>query len=301
MATNETAVVTGAFGFTSYYIAERLLANGQRVRTLTGHPDYSTPISDEIHIEPYHFDDPKALTENLSGADTLFNTYWIRFPDRGTTFTDAVDNIRTLVHAAQKAGIRRIVHFSVANVDASALPYFRGKARAEEVVKSSELTHAILRPTLIFGRGDVLINNLAWFLRRLPVFPVIGDGDYEVQPVHVGDVAELAVELGKQNTDQTLDVAGADTYTFEEFMRCLARGLDVSCRFVHTPPRVAYVGTTIVGQIMGDVILTRNEMRALMDNLLVTESSPRGGIRFDEWIGENGHVLGNQYNSFRRG
>jgi len=300
MTADRTAVVTGAFGFTSRRIAERLLADGYEIRTLTGHPDPRAPFADEIRVEPYRFDDPVALAASLEGADTLYNTYWVRCPEQGTTFDRAVENSRTLVEAAERAGVRRIVHFGVSNARSSDLPYFRGKARVERIVEGSGLSHAILRPTLIFGFGDRLINNLAWFLRRFPAFPVFGDGTYRVRPVHVDDVAELAVGLGATDEEQTVDVAGPESFTFETFLGHLAAGLGVGPRFVHLPPRVASLGARAAGLVLGDVILTRNEVRALMDGLLDTAGSSAGETRLVDWLGEHGHALGTTYARFLR-
>lgn len=300
MTAGSTAVVTGAFGFTSRRVAERLLADGHEVRTLTGHPDPGAPFADEIRVEPYNFDDPAALAASLEGAETLYNTYWVRCPEQGTTFDRAVENSRTLVEAAEAAGLRRIVHFSVSNARSSDLPYFRGKARVETIVEESALGHAILRPTLIFGRGDRLVNNLAWFLRQFPVFPIFGDGSYRVRPVHVDDVAELAVDVGTGDEERTVDVAGPESFAFESFLRHLANGLGVDRRFVHVPPRVGHLGAKALGLVLDDVVLTRNEIRALMDGLLDVDGPAAGETRLVDWLDEHGHDLGREYARFLR-
>ena len=300
MTTGSTAVVTGAFGFTSRRVAERLLAAGHEVRTLTGHPDPTAPFADEVEVRPYDFDDPAALVESLEGADVLYNTYWVRCPAQGVTFEEAVENSRTLVEAAEAAGVRRIVHFSVSNARASDLPYFRGKARVEGIVERSDLGHAVLRPTLIFGLGDRLVNDLAWFLRRSPVFPVFGDGTYRVRPVHVDDVAELAVDLGSGEGERTVDVAGPESFTFEAFLGHLAGGLGVDRRLVHLPPRLAYVGARAAGVALRDVVLTWNEIRALVDGLLDVDGPATGETRLVDWLEEHGHALGREYARFLR-
>jgi len=300
MSPGSKVVVTGAFGFTSRHVAERLLAEGQRVTTLTSHPEPSSPLAAEIDVEPYNFDDPAALEAILAGTDTLYNSYWVRSPHQGTSFEAAVANSRTLIEAAEDAGVRRIVHFSVSNVRDSSLPYFRGKARVERLVEASDLGHAVLRPTLIFGLGDRLVNNLAWLLRRSPVFPVFGDGHYRVRPVYVEDVADLAVELGGESDDRTVDVAGPDEFTFEAFARLLARHLDARCRIVHGPPALANLGARVLGAMLDDVLLTRNEIRGLMDGLLTTHGPSTGETRLEGWLDENAHALGTSYARFLR-
>lgn len=177
METSEFDVVTGAFGFTGRYIAHRLLAMGKRIRTLVSHPHRPNPFGDRVEVGPLNFGDHSALMESLRGAVTLYNTYWVRFPFGQVNFEKAVENTKTLLKAAKDAGVQRIVHISVANPsNDSPFAYYRGKNLAEKAVIGSGLFYAIIRPTLIFGIGDILINNIAYLLRRFPVFAIPGSG-----------------------------------------------------------------------------------------------------------------------------
>src|SRR3989442_7966074 len=197
----EFSVVTGAFSYTGKYIAQRLLALGQPVKTLTRRP----PVDPEkrLSVGPLDFADRDGLASGLRGATTLYNTYWVRFPRGRVTFEQAVANSERLIEAAVAAGVRRIVHISVTNAEASSsLPYFRGKGLVEEAIKRSGLSYAILRPTLIFGQEVILLNNIAWFLRRVPVFGIPGNGSYRVQPVFVEDVADLAVFAASRSEER---------------------------------------------------------------------------------------------------
>ncbi len=118
-----------------------------------------------LSTSPFNFDNPAALARTLEGADTLFNTYWIRFAHGGINHDTAVENLMTLISAAEDAGVRRIVHLSITNATLdSPLPCSRGKARVEDAICQSSMSHAILRPTVIFGREDILQNNIAWML-----------------------------------------------------------------------------------------------------------------------------------------
>lgn len=298
MSPDQMDVVTGAFSFTGKYITERLLADGRSVTTLTNHPDRVTGFSEAVRAEPYRFDDPDALAESLAGADTLYNTFWIRDTTAGPPPGNAVRYSRRLVEAAEAAGVRRIVHFSVSNADDSELPYYRAKTTVEGLVADAAPSHAILRPTLIYGTDDLLVNNIAWILRHSPVFALFGDGDYRVQPVFVGDVADVAVQQGAEATDRTLNVAGPDVFTFEEFIRHLKAHLDVRCFLVHAPPRIAHVGVRLVERLLGDVILTWDEARGLMDDLLATDTPPNGTTRFPDWLSTHAHKLGTEYTSY---
>lgn len=232
----------------------------------------------------------------MEGADVLYNTYWIRFARGETTFDQAVKNSMVLFEAAANAGVKRIVHFSVANASSgSELPYFRGKGRVEEILTDSGLSYAIIRPTLVFGKGDLLLNNIAWALRRFPVFPVFGQGDYLVQPICAGDLADLAVEAGASKGNLVADAAGPDAFTFEELLRLLASGVGARTRILHTPPFFALAVTRIVGLLLQDTVLTRDEVSGLMAGLLISQNHPTGTTKLEEWLNENANVIGRQY------
>jgi uncharacterized protein YbjT (DUF2867 family) len=291
-------VVTGATGYLGRHIAERLLSAGRRVRTLTGHPGRPSPLRDRVEVAPYRFDDVEALAETLRGARTLYITYWVRFPRGGVTHEGAVENSRRLVTAAVHAGVRRIVHVSITNPSAASdLSYFSGKALVEEAVRGSGLSHAILRPTVMFGGQDILVNNIAWLLRRLPVFAIPGTGGYRLQPVLVDDVADLAVRHGDGAGCLTVDAMGPEVHTFDGMVRLVARSVRSRARLVHVPPAVALPLLRILGAAVGDVVLTAAELRGLMDGLLVSEAPPTCPTALSSWLREHGESLGRTYAS----
>jgi NADH dehydrogenase len=289
-------VVTGAFSYTGQHIAEALLARGRRVRTLTRKPHPSRPLAASVEVARLAFTD--GLVESLRGADTLYNTYWVRFERGPTTFAQAVANTAQLVDAARRAGVRRVVHVSVANADPSSpFPYFRGKARTEEIVRASGLSYAIVRPTLVFGPDDLLVSNIAWGLRHVPFFLVAGDGKYEVQPVSVRDTASICADAGAQADDVVLDAAGTMRWSFEDFVRLIARAVGSRAWITHASPEVTLTMGRVAGLALRDVLLTRDELDALMAGLLVSSEPPRGHDRFDMWLEANASVLGRQYTS----
>ena len=298
MTTPEMNVVTGAFGYTGKYIARRLLAMGKAVRTLTGHPDREDPFGGRVRAFPYDFERPAALAESLRGATTLYNTYWVRFPHGQASFDKAVDNTEVLIEAAREAGVGRIVHISVSNAsEHSPLPYFRGKGLVESAVMSSSLSYAIVRPTLVFGTEDVLINNIAWLLRRFPLFAVPGSGDYRLQPVFAEDVAEIAVNAAHRDESTVLDAAGPETYTFDELVRLIAGSIRSKARIVHLRPGLALFLASLVGRLVNDVVLTRGEVGGLMANLLVSDAPPAGQTRLSDWLDQNADSVGTRYAS----
>jgi len=298
MGTAELDVVTGAFSYTGKYITQRLLSTGKKVRTLTGHPNRPNPFGEQVTVSPFSFDDPAELTKSLRGATTLYNTYWVRFSHGRVTFDQAVENTKVLIKSAREAGVRRIVHVSITNAsEDSPLPYFRGKGLLENAIIHSGLSYAIIRPTVIFGAEDILINNIAWLLRRFPVFAVPGSGDYRVQPVFVEDVAEIAVNVAHRDEDAIVDAVGPDTYTFDELVRLIADKIRSKARIVHLSPALALFLSRMAGYLVKDVMLTRDEVEGLMANLLVSDGPPTGQRRLSDWLDENAGSVGAKYAS----
>jgi NADH dehydrogenase len=292
-----TDVVTGAFSYSGRFVAAELLERGRGVRTLTNHPNPRDPLASRIPAQPLDFEDSGALTAALSGADTLYNTYWVRAPRVGVPHTIAVDNTKRLIEAARGAGVRRIVHTSIANPTASRLSYYRGKAELEDAVRASGLSYAIVRPTLLFGEGDVLVNNIAWLLRHLPVFGIPGDGRYRLQPMHVRDHAALLVQTGLESTNQIVDSAGPDIFAFDELVVLLRRAMGVHTLVLRLPPALAMVGADLAGRLTGDMLLTRDELDDLMHDILVSHEPSRGRTRLTDWLKTNADVVGRVYAS----
>jgi len=294
----DTYVVTGAFGYSGKYIARRLLDEGCAVRTLTNSTRRANPFGDRITALPFHFDDPRALAASLDGVGVLINTYWVRFDHRDFTHSLAVENTLELISAARDAGVGRFVHVSITNPsEDSSLPYFKGKARLERALQESGLPHSILRPAVLFGREDILINNIAWALRRLPVFGVFGRGDYRIQPIHVDDFAALAISESRQEGDRVVDAIGPETFTFRGLVEEVGRIIGRPRPIVSVHPAFAYFVASVIGRIVNDVFLTREEIDGLMADLLCTASRPTGETRLSDWARENAHSLGSRYSS----
>jgi NADH dehydrogenase len=291
-------VVTGAFSYTGQFIARRLLTGGRRVRTLTNHPRRPGAEDVDVDIAPLQFTDRAAVVDSLRGADVLYNTYWVRFRHGGTGFGDAVSNTRILMSAAAEAGVRKVVHISVSNpsID-SRLDYYAGKARTEEIVRDSGVPWAVVRPTLIFGPGDILINNIAWLLRRMPVFVIPDLGSYRVQPVAGEDVAEIAMWAAGQAENVVVDAAGPEIITYEELVSSVAVAVGRRPRFLYLPPSLTLLAADVVGLFVRDVVLTRQELDGLMEELLVSHEAPRGTHRVDDWLLKSAESLGRNYAS----
>src|SRR5437773_5719652 len=298
MATNEVNVVTGAFSYTGKYITRRLLAMGKQVRTLTGHPDNPNPFGEQVCVYPFQFDNPAALVKSLEGATTLYNTYWIRFAHGSSTFEQAVANTKILFDAAKDAGIQHVVHISITNpAETSRLPYFKGKAVLEQALINSGLSYSIIRPTVTFGTEDILINNIAWLLRRFPVFPIFGSGKYELQPIYVEDMADLVVQMGQRSDDLIMDAVGPDIFSFKELLQLVASKLQRKVLILPVNPPLGFYLAKLVEPLVGDVLITRQEVDGLMASLLISQQPPTGHTRLATWLEEHADQVGKHYSS----
>jgi NADH dehydrogenase len=298
MTENSMHAVTGAFGYSGKYIAQRLLAQGRQVITLTNSMDRGNAFHGRIPARPFHFDNPAQLAASLQGVSVLYNTYWVRFNHKTFKHADAVQNSITLFQAAKAAGVQRIVHVSITNPSLdSPLEYFRGKAELEQALMETGLSYAILRPTVLFGKEDILINNIAWMLRKFPVFGLFGDGQYRLQPIDVDDLARLAVQQGASEQNIILNAIGPETFTYRELVQTLAAVIGVKRPLLSIPPALGFAVGQVVGRLVHDVLITREEIEGLMSDLLHVDTPPTGTTRLTDWAHKHAATLGKQYTS----
>jgi NADH dehydrogenase len=311
-------VVTGAFSYSGRAIADELASRGRHVRTLTGHPERAAGRAgghaggraagragghaDGVEIEPLDFDDPVRLAKSLEGATVLYNTYWVRFPHGKTTHRTAVANSRALFHAARRAGIERVVRVSITHPSVeSPYDYFRGKALVEQALAETGLSYAILRPAILFGGDGILINNIAWLLRHVPVFAIAGDGRYRVRPIHIDDLARLSADAGARSSDgsrrddSVVDAVGPESPTFDELVRWVAEATSARSRIIHVPAAIVPPVSALLGKMLHDVLLTRDELLAMMDGLADTTGEATGEMAISHWLRDHGAELGLEY------
>ncbi len=291
-------VVTGAFGYSGKYITQRLLDQGRTVRTLTNSTHRPNPFGPGVQAFPYNFDLPEQLVESLRGANVLYNTYWVRFDYADFSHSRAIQNSQHLFEAARQAGVARIVHISITNPsETSPLPYFSGKARLERLLIDSGIPYSILRPAVLFGKEDILINNIAWTLRHLPVFGIFGDGAYRLQPIYVDDLAALAVEQGNATTNRIIDAIGPETFTYRELVTTIGWLIGRNRPVISVSPSFGYWAGWIIGRLAGDVLVTRDEIAGLMQDLLYTQSPSAGTTKLTDWVRQHASTLGLHYAS----
>lgn len=298
MSEKNIHAVTGAYGYSGKYIARRLLQSGNQVMTLTNSLQRANPFGQQIAAYPFNFDNRNALVESLRDVAVLYNTYWVRFNHNTFQHATAVENTRKLFAAAQEAGVQRIVHISITNPSLnSPLEYFRGKAELEEALAATGISHAILRPTVLFGKEDILINNIAWLLRKLPVFGVFGDGRYRLQPIFVDDLAELAVVQGTHTENRIINAIGPETFTYRELVTMIGQAIGAERPLISIPPWLGLQAGQVLGRLVGDVLITREEIEGLMADLLYVDAPPAAETRLSEWASRHADSLGRQYSN----
>ena len=298
MTEKKIQAVTGAFGYSGRYIAQRLLDAGEQVITLTNSPQRANPFGDRVKAYPFNFTQPQKLIESLQGVEVLYNTYWVRFNHKMFQHASAVNNTLALFEAANTAGVERIVHVSITNPsESSHLEYFHGKAELEKGLLSSGISYAILRPTVLFGKEDILINNIAWMLRKFPVFGVFGDGNYRLQPIYVDDLARLAVEQGRLREDVIINAIGPETFTYRELVTTLGEIIGKKRPIISIPPGLGYMAGRVMSLFMDDVVITKEEIEGLMADLLYVDGPPAGQTSLTEWARRHAGTLGKSYSN----
>ena len=292
----ELHAVTGAFGYSGKYIARRLLQAGHHVLTLTNTRPDRDPFEGRVRATPLDFDSHPSLVRSLRGVEVLYNTYWVRFDHATFSHAGAVRNTMRLFDAAREAGVRRVVHVSITNPSVDTpLAYFSGKAELERALEATGLSFAVLRPTVLFGKEDILINNIAWMLRTFPAFAIPGDGAYRLQPIFVDDLAELAVRLGTERSNQVVNAIGPETFTYRELVATIGRCIGHVRPIVSLPPDVVYWMGAVMGRLLGDVVITRPEIQGLMEERLYVDAPPAGHTRLSEWAKAHADDLGRRY------
>lgn len=298
MSKKQIQAVTGAYGYSGKYIAQRLLNAGREVITLTNSPQRTNPFGERVSAYPFNFDKPQELSETLRGVSVLYNTYWVRFNHESFQHASAVKNTLILFEAAKAAGVQRIVHVSITNPDEdSELEYFSGKAELEKALVTSGISYAILRPTVLFGKEDILINNIAWLLRKFPVFGVFGDGRYRLQPIYVDDLAQLAVEQGQEKENSIINAIGPETFTYYELVSTIGQIIGKERPIISLSPRVGYLTSRIMSRFMDDVVITKEEIEGLMADLLYVDAPPTGSTALTTWAKKHAATVGNEYSN----
>jgi uncharacterized protein YbjT (DUF2867 family) len=295
-ATTQLDVVTGAFSYSGAAIARELRRRGHQVRTLTGHPERA-PAASPIETRPLDFTSGADLAASMAGAHTLYNTYWVRFAHGAVNHERAVANSKVLFAAAASAGVQRIVHVSITNPSLSSSDsYFRGKAEVERALPGCGVPYAIARPAVLFGGDGVLVNNIAWLLRRLPVFAIGGRGDYRLRPIHIDDLARLCADLGAAaDPARTVDAVGPQSLTFRQMVEEIRDAVGSRSVIVPVPGLVIPVMAAVLNLALRDTLLTGAEYASMAAGRADSAGPATGSVVFTDWVHEHGAELGRRY------
>jgi nucleoside-diphosphate-sugar epimerase len=289
-------VVTGAFSYSGAAIAHELLQRGHDVRTLTGHPERA-PAGSPIDCRPLDFNAEQELTASMAGAHTLYNTYWVRFAHGHVSHELAVANSKVLFAAARAAGVRRIVHVSITHPSlTSADSYFRGKAEVEQALAGCGVPFAVARPAVLFGGDGVLVNNIAWLLRRLPVFAIGGRGEYRLRPIHIDDLARLCADLGASADPAVIvDAVGPQSLTFRQMVAEIRDAVGSWSVIVPVPGAVIPAMAAVLNLVLRDTLLTADEYASMAAGRADSAGPATGEVVFTDWVRAHGDELGRRY------
>ncbi|QXE90479.1 complex I NDUFA9 subunit family protein [Geomonas subterranea] len=220
--------LAGGTGFVGGHVREALLARGHSLRLLVHRRSLGGIVPDVEEIVG-DVTKPETFEEAVHGCDATINLVGIirEFPGRGVTFQRLhVEATANILAAAKKGEVRRHLQMSALGTSAgSTARYFKSKYQAEDLVRRSGQDYTIFRPSIIFGPKDEFINTLAGYMRSFPAMPVIGDGEYQLQPISAEDVARcFADALEKPETiGQEYDLCGPDRYSYNELLDIIGR------------------------------------------------------------------------------
>ena len=233
-------LVTGATGFVGSHLVKRLRKEGLKVRAVTRTPAKAQSLADlGAEVVPGEIDDPASLEAAAQGCDRVIHLVGIIQEGRGFTFRSVhVEGTRNVLDAAKKAGIGHFVYQSaVGSREGAKSQYHRTKWEAENLVRASGIPYTILRPSLIYGPGDLFTIRISEMIKVSPVLPVIGTGRSKIQPIFIDDVVECLRKIVTSESfiNKIYEIGGPDELTYEAVTKAIARAMGVDRPVVHMP------------------------------------------------------------------
>ena len=302
--TRNVAAVTGAWGFSGRHVAERLLTKSWTLRSISSRsPSPEDDPHDGLVRRIGYTHDIDRLAADLSGCRVLVSNFWSRHDrppigHRGPWLShlQAVEQSAVLIEAAVRAGVERLVWTSITNPGRDTdLSYFAGKAVVEQLVRRSGLRFAILRPACFFGRGGILIDNVAWAARRLPFVPIPDGPPYRIRPIHVEDYADLVAEAAASSDDYTIDAVGPDRPEFGELIHEVADATGGRAKALRLPMKACRLSYAAAGRILGETVLSNDELTGLSRNRLDSKAEPTGSTSLLAWVRTTRRELGRRF------
>ena len=238
-------LVAGGSGFIGSHIVRRLAAKGHRVVVMSRHPERANGrVPAGVSFRTGDVNDADSLRAAMAGVDVVvgavqFPNHPVEKPSKGYTYVK-VDGEGTtrLVQVARAAGVKRFVYIGGAGTrEGQTAPWFQGKLMAEKAVRESGIPYTIFRPSWVYGPEDRTLNKFVTFARMLPFIPVIGNGRTKVQPVLVGDLAEVvaaSIDM-EQAVGKVYEIGGPQELTMDEIIRTMLRVMGKQRPLVHHP------------------------------------------------------------------
>jgi len=233
-------LVTGANGFVGRNLVGRLLKDGIAVRALVRNPAKAARLRDlGAELAEGDISNPSSLETAVKGCDRVVHLVGIIQEAPGVTFKGVhIDGTRNVLDAAKKEGVKQFFLQSALGTRPNAKSqYHRTKWEAEELVRASGLPFTILRPSLIYGPGDLFTIRLAETIKISPVLPVIGSGRSKIQPIFIDDVTECIQKISTSDSylNEMYEIGGPEQLTYEEVTKAIAAALGIKRPTVHMP------------------------------------------------------------------
>jgi NADH dehydrogenase len=263
--------LTGATGFVGRNILKRLLAEGHSVRALVREPEEAGALkAEKVELMAGDVAEGAGLDQGMQGCDAAIHLVGI-IVEKGKNTFERVHHLgtRNVVEAAKRMGLKRMVHMSALGARADgAAKYQTTKWKGEEEVRGSGIRYCILRPSLIFGKGDGFVTQMMNTMRSAPLFrPVPGDGKPKFRPVSIDDVTACFVHAltTEAATNQTVKLGGADELTLNEVLAEIARCAGVRKPAVHIPMPLMFAGATVAQSLLKNPPITVDQLKMLRE------------------------------------
>lgn len=280
--TNRLVTVFGGSGFAGRYFVKRLAATGARIRIAVRRPDkamFLKPMGKVGQIMPIQANlrDDRSVEAAVAGADDVVNLVGI-LAQKGRQKFDALhaDGAARIARFAKAEGVDRLVHVSsLGAAEDGPSRYLRSKAVGERELLKAFPSATIIRSSVMFGQEDQFFNRFAFLLRMMPVFPLLNGGQSKLQPVYVGDVADviMAVLDDPSTRGQVLEVGGPQVMTLQEILQFVADTTDRARLFVPQPYPLSLIMGALLGLLPAGLV-TADQVRSLtVDNVVVGENA----------------------------
>jgi NADH dehydrogenase len=278
-ANDRTVTVFGGTGFLGRRIVRHLRHREFPVRIASRHPDRGRrlfgPDDPQLRSVQANIHDERSVADALAGAYGVVNAVSLYVEHGQETFHSVhVESAQRVAAQAHRGGVERLVHVSGIGADAaSQSPYIRKRGEGELAVRAAFADALFIRPAVMFGPDDAFLTTVLKLLRQLPIYPMFGRGLTRLQPAYVEDVAEAIgrVMQRAETPSMIFEFGGPRVYSYEEFLRAVARQAGLTPRLIPIPFAVWHA-LARTSEMFPSPLLTRNQVELMQ---IDTVSSPQ--------------------------